>query len=178
MKSIFLLVLFLFSLHSFSQTSTEEYNYVTKGLKIQMESGLDMKKGYVLEAMDTILKAKMTDWYDGAYHREKQPTDYGKAYIFKKLYKLDSENNKKFVCYVVSIDSYKEEYSDLNSIYPTYKIKPEYNFFCIPSSKSDEEIKTLFFNSLIEIKEYDASGLNSELAAIVIHFLYQNLKEQ
>ena len=29
-------------------TTQEEYNYVTKGLKIQKESGLDMKKGYSL----------------------------------------------------------------------------------------------------------------------------------
>jgi len=31
---------------SFSQTTQEEYNYVTKGYKVQIESGLDMKKGY------------------------------------------------------------------------------------------------------------------------------------
>lgn len=30
-------------------TTTEEYNYLTKGLKIQVDSGLDMKKGYVLD---------------------------------------------------------------------------------------------------------------------------------
>ena len=28
------------------QTTEEEYNYMTKGYKIQVESGLDMKKGY------------------------------------------------------------------------------------------------------------------------------------
>ena len=30
----------------------EEYNYVTKGYKIQIESGLDMKKGYELEGIE------------------------------------------------------------------------------------------------------------------------------
>lgn len=30
-------------------TTMVEYNYLTKGYKIQMESGLDMKKGYVLK---------------------------------------------------------------------------------------------------------------------------------
>ncbi len=35
--------------NSFSQSTTqEEYNYITKGYKIQVESGLDMKKGYIL----------------------------------------------------------------------------------------------------------------------------------
>lgn len=31
---------------SFAQTTQEEYNYITKGYKVQLESGLDMKKGY------------------------------------------------------------------------------------------------------------------------------------
>jgi hypothetical protein len=31
-----------------AQTTQEEYNYITKGYKIQLESGLDMKKGYSL----------------------------------------------------------------------------------------------------------------------------------
>jgi hypothetical protein len=29
-------------------TTTDEYNYIVKGYKIQLESGLDMKKGYSL----------------------------------------------------------------------------------------------------------------------------------
>jgi hypothetical protein len=32
--------------NSYGQTTQEEYNYITKGYKVQMESGLDMKKGY------------------------------------------------------------------------------------------------------------------------------------
>ena len=32
----------------YGQTTQEEYNYITKGYKIQVESGLDMKKGYTL----------------------------------------------------------------------------------------------------------------------------------
>jgi len=31
---------------AFAGTTQEEYNYITKGYKIQIESGLDMKKGY------------------------------------------------------------------------------------------------------------------------------------
>ena len=34
------------------QTTLEEYNYLTKGIKIQLENGLDMKKGYSLEEVD------------------------------------------------------------------------------------------------------------------------------
>lgn len=45
MKLFTLLLLFFTSL-TFSQTTLEEYNYLTKGYKIQKESGLDMKRGY------------------------------------------------------------------------------------------------------------------------------------
>ncbi|MDO9137091.1 MAG: hypothetical protein Q7U21_04665 [Lutibacter sp.] len=37
---------------SFGQTTQEEYNYITKGFKVQLESGLDMKKGYSFVHMD------------------------------------------------------------------------------------------------------------------------------
>jgi hypothetical protein len=36
------------------QTTLEEYNYVTKGYKVQVESGLDMKKGYEFTSIDTV----------------------------------------------------------------------------------------------------------------------------
>lgn len=36
----------------FGQTSQEEYNYVTKGYKAQVDNGLDMKKGYELKDID------------------------------------------------------------------------------------------------------------------------------
>ncbi|RYE27090.1 MAG: hypothetical protein EOP48_34690 [Sphingobacteriales bacterium] len=47
---IILLTLFVFiSVKSFAQNTTqEEYNFMTKGYKQLLESGLDMKKGYVL----------------------------------------------------------------------------------------------------------------------------------
>jgi len=42
-----LTMLFAFSV-AHGQTTQEEYNYITKGYKVQVESGLDMKKGYTL----------------------------------------------------------------------------------------------------------------------------------
>ena len=36
-----------------AQTTLEEYNYVTKGYKVQIESGLDMKKGYEFEDVES-----------------------------------------------------------------------------------------------------------------------------
>lgn len=55
MRKLFLksFIIFVIAMsHSFfikAQTTQEEYNYLTKGYKVQMESGLDMKKGYTLE---------------------------------------------------------------------------------------------------------------------------------
>lgn len=45
------ILLLLYASTFFGQTTNEEYNYVTKGFKIQIESGLDMKKGYGLKKM-------------------------------------------------------------------------------------------------------------------------------
>ena len=36
-----------------AQTTETEVNYLTKGLKIQLESGLDMKKGYTIKDVDS-----------------------------------------------------------------------------------------------------------------------------
>jgi hypothetical protein len=61
MKHFFLLLILMPSSTLFCQldstlvhaapTTMEEYNYMTKGYKIQVESGLDMKKGYSFEDM-------------------------------------------------------------------------------------------------------------------------------
>ena len=49
-KAILVFGLFILTLSAFCQNTTrEEYAYMTKGIKVQMESGLDMKKGYVLK---------------------------------------------------------------------------------------------------------------------------------
>jgi len=46
------LLLFTSAFCAKAQTTLEEYNYVTKGYKVQIESGLDMKKGYELSHID------------------------------------------------------------------------------------------------------------------------------
>lgn len=65
MKKLLLAGMLLFNLVIFAQatkdaaysateairTTDEEYNYLTKGLKLQLDSGLDTKKGYRLDAV-------------------------------------------------------------------------------------------------------------------------------
>lgn len=49
MKQLILVLAIVSAFSLKSQTTLEEYNYVVKGYKVQIESGLDMKKGYTLE---------------------------------------------------------------------------------------------------------------------------------
>lgn len=65
-KSLLLLVTIIvfFCSKSFAQslgsTTEEEYNYLTKGYKVQIESGLDPKKGYVLEDIKFVTHGNYT----------------------------------------------------------------------------------------------------------------------
>lgn len=55
MKHVFTLLIVAFMAVCLqAQTTLEEYNYVTKGYKIQIESGLDMKKGYTFKDLFVI----------------------------------------------------------------------------------------------------------------------------
>ncbi|AEE53763.1 hypothetical protein [Haliscomenobacter hydrossis] len=75
MKQIMILVMVMAFGAVYSQTTVEEYNYVTKGYKIQVESGLDMKKGYRLvdlcessaEGGSALLNRKATMTFKGLY---------------------------------------------------------------------------------------------------------------
>lgn len=58
----FLMLTLFFSVNnSIGQTTQEEYNYVTKGYKVQLESGLDMKKGYTLKHLGEWEQKKGTE---------------------------------------------------------------------------------------------------------------------
>ena len=57
MRTVALQVVLMFMVSGFaaySQTTLMEYNYVTKGYRVQIESGLDMKKGYRFEDIHSI----------------------------------------------------------------------------------------------------------------------------
>ncbi len=53
MKKIIVVFSIVFTQSVYSQTTMEEWRYMTKGYSIQKESGLDMKKGYELKKMYT-----------------------------------------------------------------------------------------------------------------------------
>ena len=56
MKKLPLLLTFFIFFSGYSQTTLEEYNYMTKGYRIQLESGLDTKKGYQVQDLLKISK--------------------------------------------------------------------------------------------------------------------------
>lgn len=64
MKKLFALLFLFFTFKAISQTlpptTEEEYNYVTKGYKIQIESGLDQKAGYEFRKIQTWESTKYT----------------------------------------------------------------------------------------------------------------------
>ena len=86
----------LLSSPSYSQTTLEEYNYVTKGYKVQMESGLDMKKGYRFEDIHTI----HIQYSDGV-ERETQ---------FKALFKEGQKQPSAILCIYSHSDDGTRDY--------------------------------------------------------------------
>jgi len=67
-KTIFAVVFFFITVVFVkAQTTQEEYNYVTKGYKTQVESGLDMKKGYSLKSLATETIGIRTVKLEGLY---------------------------------------------------------------------------------------------------------------
>lgn len=124
MKSILLLM--CTPLFYFSQTSLEEYNYMTKGYKIQKESGLDMKKGYWVAESDTfdITKSQDVDNF---------------AVIFTRLYRdKDVLLNRIPAGTIVLIK--RDGYSDVYLCSPS----PKSNMNILTKSLTDISTKTKF----------------------------------
>ncbi|MGC3977860.1 MAG: hypothetical protein QM751_06240 [Paludibacteraceae bacterium] len=78
-KVFIISILLISSVAGFSQTSWEEYNYITNGLKTSIEQGLDLKKGY--------------------YFSDMQSFNYGNKKI--ELYKFKRTKNKTTACIVI-----------------------------------------------------------------------------
>ncbi|MBS1652680.1 MAG: hypothetical protein JSU07_11795 [Bacteroidetes bacterium] len=91
---IFLFTAMTVSLTGFSQTTAEEYNYLTKGYKVQIESGLDMKKGYELDDVDAVSAGPRT-----ATLKKLVKTTSGQKKIAAYLIIYQKEGNpKEYIC--------------------------------------------------------------------------------
>jgi len=92
--SIILLVLLCCN-NSYSQTTLEEFNYITKGYQIQIESGLDTKSGYTIQDIG--------DWgitYD----------DFARKAQFKLLYKEDNNVPQAIIMILYRTDTDTKAY--------------------------------------------------------------------
>lgn len=133
MKKLFYLLLFI-SISVFSQnrnTTIEEYNYITKGYKIQVESGLDMKSGYTLKNV----KQNFSSTFKIAGIPVTRKT------TFKVLYK----DGEKTPCAVMMICERKDT---------SYK-----EYFCLPSTNSD--LWETFYKDYIKNLETEEANLSS-----------------
>lgn len=111
-KSTLLLISFLIVSKIFSQTvstTLEEYNYVTKGYSIQIESGLDMKKGYKIEPPfeKTALKGNFSTISYSILIREETKK---LAAIILKVVPNNAPNRIKYLCIPVNNRELFERY--------------------------------------------------------------------
>ena len=102
-----------------AQTTQEEYNYVTKGYKVQLESGLDMKKDYELRDIDNVKQSGT----NGTIARQ--------AWL-KALNRVSTNGTKTIAAYMI--------------IYQRTGNLQQY--FCIPSPNSSQGIIDAYFISL------------------------------
>ena len=91
-----ILVLTLLYAESKAQTTLEEYNYVTKGYRVQIESGLDMKKGYTFVDINAIRLSYTTGGF-----RETE---------FKALFKEGARKPSAILCVFTRSDNGSKEY--------------------------------------------------------------------
>lgn len=96
-----------------AQTTIEEYNYITKGIQVQQESGLDMKKGYIL--VDTEVSSSVK-WGDGTERK----------FQFLLLKKTSETPNKLKAIVAVYQNIRNGKYGN--------------EYFCIPTYSSSDEV--------------------------------------
>jgi hypothetical protein len=142
MKKIYFLFLLssIFSLAQNNHTTLEEYNYLTKGYKIQIESGLDMKKGYTLKDV---------------YFDFKSSVRIGNKEIIRTSnFKLLIRDGQELPCAILLITTRLDN-----------NVK---SYHCIPSHGSNlwENFKSDFFNGLIndssKIGNYETELLSAQ----------------
>lgn len=118
---------------AFHNTTLEEYNYMTKGYEIQMESGLDMKKGYTFDELEDI----NMDGYD---------------FNLKFLSRTDSDQLAGVLVVITSENTGLKEYVAVpvgndSEIISKYFIK--INSFNETLAKAYSKITTIVYNNLI-----------------------------
>jgi competence CoiA-like predicted nuclease len=110
---LFVTICFSRCLAQVPQTTEEEYNYMTKGYKVQLESGLDMKKGYVFEDMGAETKIGNYSFMIKVLQREAKKEVAGilvitKSNVAGKTYYMGIPMN--------NVEMLKRYYADLSAL--------------------------------------------------------------
>lgn len=137
MKQLFLLLCVISYTFASSQikkgtTSEEEFNYMSKGYKAQIESGLDMKTGYTVDSG--------TDIKSGTYN-----------FTYIKFFKITTNENVLVGTIVkAKSNNYGNTYWFCIPVNNDILLKKSF----IEINKLDEPMTTAFFNSYLFYKEY------------------------
>ena len=125
MKKIILAIAFIGALSAYSQTTLEEYNYMTSGFLIQLRTGQDFNKGYRMErlgkfAVEIPVASKgqrVSEFYAVYNENSTMPTEPIGTLL--KMYRTDSFNEHLNNAYFFMPNKYSS--SDvLTKAYDTY----------------------------------------------------------
>ena len=106
-RKIAMIAAFTFCGYTFAQSTTQqEFLYMTKGLKTQIESGLDMKNGYELKGIREVEQENYIFYFQALLRKEKKDKVAGVVVIAKN--KITSELSFKAIP-VVNEDKNEKE---------------------------------------------------------------------
>ncbi len=134
--------LIVLSSEGHAQTTLEEYNYVTKGYKVQIESGLDMKKGYKFEDIHTI----SIKYSDGGTDRGSRDTE------FKALYRDGQLKPAAILCIYTRTETGLKDY------------------ICIPQFTSSRELWDMTLSKISSIEAESGPALMWSLAKLSAYY--------
>jgi hypothetical protein len=137
-------MLLLITSQCLPQTTMEEYNYITKGYKVQLESGLDMKQGYKFE--DVTESTLVTG--DSSYKKTE----------FKALFRRDESAPCAILCVFSNVLK-----NDLQNT----------DYICIPHLDSPKEIWTMTYKKIAEYSGESAHALTLGLMHLASHYTKQ-----
>ena len=146
MKKITLILFVIASFtRLFAQTTLEEYNYATKGYKIQVESGLDMKKGYLI-----------VDLHENSVETNTDKGIVKRTMKFKGLYRSGEINP---CAIMVVFRRFDNDFVD---------------YICLPHWKSSKDIWDLYFNQIKTYTEGGREAMMWGLAKSAAYFSQNN----
>lgn len=111
-------LLLSFIIKSYAQTTQAEYNYITKGYKVELEGGLDPKKGYYFKDLNEAEITQGTTIRNCSFKalfREGEKKPCAILCIYKRI----DNNYVDFLC-IPSLSSAKDIWNQAFQKYSTY----------------------------------------------------------